>query len=167
MENEKLLVVGGGMASARFVEEQNSPAHGRYAIIRISEEPGLAYNRVLLRSALAGEISIGEIELRPARCVDFEDWLSVEADAVVFAVDVPPDAGLAQDAALTVIVYSDKAMSVYRKLIFRDDRLIGAVLIGNTNVAPDFIKFIRTGEKNMSSRRDELMFGAPVLKKVA
>jgi NAD(P)H-nitrite reductase large subunit len=132
----------------------------------ISEEPGLAYNRVLLRLALAGEISIGEIELRPARCVDFEDCLSVEADAVVFAVDAPPDAGLAQDSALTVIVYSDKAMSVYRKLIFRYDRLIGAVLIGNTNVAPDFIKFIRTGE-NMSARRDELMFGAPVQKKAA
>lgn len=404
MEKEKLLVVGGGMACARFVEELISRSPDRYAITMIGEEPRLAYNRVLLSSVLAGEISIGEIDLKPARfwtdagvaciagqkatridlaqrrvslddgralsysklvlatgshairlpiegadlpgvhtfrnmkdvaaltrlgaagrrvlvigggllgleaahglarlgagvtlahvvdrlmerqldaCgsdilrrmvekkgveillnanavairgesrvrrVDFEDGRSIEADAVVFAVGVRPNAGLAQDAGLTVnrgvvvddqlgasdpnvfaigecaehrgacyglvepayeqgrvlamrlaggggayrggvvstnlkvsgvrvfsagefmgdagarrLVYSDKAMGVYRKLILRNDRLTGAVLIGNTSGALDIVEFIRTGE-NMSARRDELMFGVPVVKKAA
>lgn len=404
MAKEKLLVVGGGMASARFVKELIALAPERYAITMIGDEPRLAYNRVLLSSVLAGELSIRDIDLEPARfwreagvellagrkatridlaqrrvsldggetlsysklvlatgshairlpiegaglpgvhtfrdvtdvaaltrlgaagrrvlvigggllgleaahglarlgarvtlahvvdrlmerqldaggaeilrCmvaaqgvdillnssvvairggdrvtrVDFEDGRSVEAEAVVFAVGIKPNASLARDAGLMVtrgvvvddglatsdrhvfaigecaehrgvcyglvepayqqgrvlaqrlagrdsaysgsvvstnlkvsgvrvfsageflggagarrLVYSDPAMGVYRKLIFRDDRLAGAVLIGDTRGGPDFLDLIRTGE-TVSASRDELMFGAPVVKKAA
>jgi hypothetical protein len=91
MEKEKLLVVGAGMASARFVEKPISLAPGRYAITMIGDVTGLADNPVLLSSAPNGEISIGEIYLRPARCVDVEDAPSVAADAVVFAVSTHCD----------------------------------------------------------------------------
>jgi nitrite reductase (NADH) large subunit len=62
---EKLVVVGAGMAATRFVEELISRAPDRYDILVIGEEPRLAYNRVLLSSVLAGDLSLDDIELKP------------------------------------------------------------------------------------------------------
>ena len=64
--SEPLLVIGNGMATARFVDELAIRALGRYAVAVIGEEPRLAYNRVLLSSVLAGEIAASDISLKPA-----------------------------------------------------------------------------------------------------
>src|SRR5882724_1031774 len=64
--SEPLVIVGNGMAAARLVDELAKVALGRYAIAVIGDEPRLAYNRVLLSSVLAGEITSQDIELRPA-----------------------------------------------------------------------------------------------------
>jgi nitrite reductase (NADH) large subunit len=66
--SEPLVVIGNGMAAARFVSELAEIALGRYAVAVIGEEPQLAYNRVLLSSLLAQEISPADIELKSA------DW---------------------------------------------------------------------------------------------
>ncbi len=66
--SEPLVVIGNGMAAARFVEELDATARGRFAVAVIGAEPHLAYNRVLLSSVLAGEVEPDEIELRNA------DW---------------------------------------------------------------------------------------------
>jgi nitrite reductase (NADH) large subunit len=65
--SEPLVIVGNGMAAARLCEELTERACGRYAIAVVGEEPQLAYNRVLLSSLLADEISAAEVELKPAR----------------------------------------------------------------------------------------------------
>ena len=65
--SEPLVIVGNGMAAARLVEELSKRALGRYSIAVIGEEPKLAYNRVLLSSVLAKEVSHSEIELKPAK----------------------------------------------------------------------------------------------------
>lgn len=65
--SEPLVIVGNGMAAARLREELTQRACGRYAIAVVGEEPRLAYNRVLLSSLLADEISAAEVELKPAR----------------------------------------------------------------------------------------------------
>lgn len=65
--SERLVIIGNGMAAARLVEELTARALGRYAIAVIGEEPRLAYNRVLLSSVLAKEVSDAEIELKPAQ----------------------------------------------------------------------------------------------------
>jgi nitrite reductase (NADH) large subunit len=65
--SEPLVIVGNGMAAMRLVETLTQRALGRYAIAVIGEEPRLPYNRVLLSSVLAQEVSRGEIELRPAQ----------------------------------------------------------------------------------------------------
>src|SRR5712691_1176650 len=65
--SEPLVVIGNGMAAARFVEELSARALGRYAIAIVGEEPRLAYNRILLSSLLAKEIAPADIELKPAR----------------------------------------------------------------------------------------------------
>ncbi|PPD17823.1 MAG: assimilatory nitrite reductase large subunit [Methylocystis sp.] len=64
---EKLVVVGAGMAATRFVEELTNRAPGRYDILVIGDEPRPAYNRVLLSSVLAGELSVDDIELKPSQ----------------------------------------------------------------------------------------------------
>jgi nitrite reductase (NADH) large subunit len=63
---EPLVVIGNGMAAARFVEELAKRALGRHAVAVIGEEPRLAYNRVLLSALLAREVGVSEIELKPA-----------------------------------------------------------------------------------------------------
>ena len=65
--SESLIVIGNGMAAARFVDELAQRALGRYAVAVIGEEPRLAYNRVLLSALLADEVGFDDIELRPAR----------------------------------------------------------------------------------------------------
>ena len=65
--SESLVIVGNGMAAARFVDELTTHAPGKYAIAVIGEEPVLAYNRVLLSSLLAGDVAERDIELKPSR----------------------------------------------------------------------------------------------------
>src|SRR5919107_515503 len=64
--SEPLVIVGNGMAALRLVEELGRRALGRYAIAVIGDEPRLAYNRVLLSSVLARDVSRNDIELRSA-----------------------------------------------------------------------------------------------------
>jgi nitrite reductase (NADH) large subunit len=65
--SEPLVIIGNGMAAMRLVDELAQRALGRYAIAVVGEEPRLAYNRVLLSSVLAQEISRSEIELKSAQ----------------------------------------------------------------------------------------------------
>jgi nitrite reductase (NADH) large subunit len=62
--SEPLVIVGNGMAAMRLIEELSQRALGRFAIAVIGDEPHLAYNRVLLSSVLAKEVSRGDIELK-------------------------------------------------------------------------------------------------------
>ncbi|PPC86486.1 MAG: assimilatory nitrite reductase large subunit, partial [Methylocystis sp.] len=59
------------------------------------------------------------------------------------------------------IVCKDPRMGIYRKLVVRDDRLVGAILAGDANGAADILDLIRSGA-NVSSICDELMFGPPM-----
>jgi nitrite reductase (NADH) large subunit len=63
--SEPLVVIGNGMAAARFADELSKRALGRYAVAVVGAEPRLAYNRVLLSSVLAGEVASSDIELKP------------------------------------------------------------------------------------------------------
>lgn len=74
---EKIVVVGAGMAATRFVEELTAAVPARYDILVIGEEPRLAYNRVLLSSALAGDVSLDDIALKTA------DWWRAEGVALL------------------------------------------------------------------------------------
>jgi len=65
--SEPLVVIGNGMAAARFADELSARALGRYAVAVVGAEPRLAYNRVLLSSVLAGEVASSDIELKPQR----------------------------------------------------------------------------------------------------
>jgi nitrite reductase (NADH) large subunit len=53
---ERLVVVGNGMASLRFLERLTEGSPGRYDVTCVGAEPTAAYNRVLLSSLLGGEV---------------------------------------------------------------------------------------------------------------
>ncbi|KQU02228.1 hypothetical protein ASG60_17140 [Methylobacterium sp. Leaf469] len=53
---DRLVVIGNGMASLRFLERLTERAPGRYDVCVVGAEPQAAYNRVLLSSLLGGEV---------------------------------------------------------------------------------------------------------------
>ena len=61
---ERLIVVGNGMVGLRLVEELLARAPDRYDLTVVGKEPRPAYNRVLLSSLLAGEVSDEDVRLR-------------------------------------------------------------------------------------------------------
>jgi nitrite reductase (NADH) large subunit len=65
-QRERLVIVGGGMAALKLLEETVALCPGRYEIVLVGKEPLPPYNRVLLSSLLAGEAQEVDIALRPA-----------------------------------------------------------------------------------------------------
>ncbi len=86
--SEPLVIIGNGMAAARLVDELGKRALGRYAIAVIGDEPRLAYNRVLLSSLLADEVTPADVELKPARWWR-DRGVTVRYGSRATAVDVP------------------------------------------------------------------------------
>jgi len=66
--------------------------------------------------------------------------------------------GKPEDADCEEIVMSDPFGGVYKKLVIRNDRLIGAVMYGDTVDGSWYFKLLRDGRK-VSDIRDCLMFG--------
>ena len=63
--SEPLVIVGQGMAGTKLADELCQRALGRYSIILVGAEPYRAYNRVLLSSLLAREMTVDDIQLKP------------------------------------------------------------------------------------------------------
>ncbi|NNM74044.1 FAD-dependent oxidoreductase [Enterovirga aerilata] len=61
---ERLVVVGNGMVSLRFLERLAEHAPGRYDVTVIGKEASPAYNRVLLSALLAGDVDLAGCVLR-------------------------------------------------------------------------------------------------------
>ena len=66
--------------------------------------------------------------------------------------------GKPEDADCEEIVMSDPFGGVYKKLVIRHDKLIGAVLYGDTVDGSWYFKLVRDGRK-IADIRDKLMFG--------
>ncbi len=66
--------------------------------------------------------------------------------------------GKPEDADCEEIVMSDPYGGVYKKLVIKDDKLIGACLYGDTVDGSWYFKLLRDGRK-ISDIRDKLMFG--------
>jgi len=77
LRRERLVVVGNGMAGLRFHEELVRRAPGRFDVTVVGAEPDPAYNRVLLSSLLAGDIGVGDVELKP------REWYAEHGVALV------------------------------------------------------------------------------------
>jgi nitrite reductase (NADH) large subunit len=100
---ERLVVVGNGMASLRFLERLTEGSPGRYDVTVVGAEPVAAYNRVLLSSLLGGEVDEAACAFRgldwyeshgirlitgaPATQVDRENALVVVGETHVLPFD--------------------------------------------------------------------------------
>lgn len=65
----------------------------------------------------------------------------------------------AHEGAQTIVL-RDRATGLYRKFVIRDGRLIGCVLVGDTQGALFYLRLIRSGQ-DISAIRSELPFGEP------
>jgi nitrite reductase (NADH) large subunit len=61
-------------------------------------------------------------------------------------------------AGTEALVLSDPGLKTYKKLVIANDRLVGAVLFGDTADGPWYLDLIRSGQ-SIDSMRDELVFG--------
>src|SRR5437588_2061411 len=105
--SEPLVVIGNGMAAARFADELSSRALGRYAVAVVGAEPRLAYNRVLLSSVLAGEVPSSDIELKP------QGWWRDRGITLRYGCRAT-----AIDTKTRTVMLADGAHLEYAKLVF-------------------------------------------------
>ena len=73
---------------------------------------------------------------------------------------------LGATAGADEIVLSDPGVGVYKKLVIANDRLIGAVLFGDTADGPWYLDLIRSGSP-VESLRDDLVFGRELATRAA
>jgi len=105
--SEPLVIIGQGMAATKLVEELSSRALGRYSIIVIGKEPYRAYNRVLLSSLLAGEISASDLELKSG------DWWRRQGVTNIYGRGVS-----AIDRLAKTVTLENGVSFAYEKLVF-------------------------------------------------
>jgi len=122
--SEPLVVIGNGMAAARLCEELLQRALGRYAIAVIGEEPRLAYNRVLLSSVLAGDVSASEIVLKSA------SWWRDRGVTLRYGA-----AATAADLATRTVTLADGKKFEFAKLVFATGSRAMRLPIAGTNLA--------------------------------
>ena len=100
----RLVVIGNGMAGARFVEELRARASDSFDVTVLGEEPHGGYNRIMLSGVLGGFRDAGEIVTHPpgwydgqrillrsgtrARAIDRERKTVTCADGEVVSYDV-------------------------------------------------------------------------------
>ena len=107
MEREPLLVIGNGMASARLVQELVARAPDRFAITVIGDEPGAAYNRIMLSSLLCADTEACDLPLKPA------DWWTASRVTVISGIAVT-----SVSHADRVVTLADGRRIAYSKLVF-------------------------------------------------
>ncbi|TFE71790.1 nitrite reductase large subunit NirB [Methylacidiphilum caldifontis] len=87
MKKEKLLVIGAGMASVRFLEELvEAGGTQKYEITLISKEKNIGYNRILLSSLLAGEVDFQGLDLKSPAWFQ-EKKITVKAGSEAVLID--------------------------------------------------------------------------------
>ncbi|HEX8664384.1 MAG TPA: FAD-dependent oxidoreductase, partial [Beijerinckiaceae bacterium] len=130
-------------------------AEGVHAVGECAEHRGTAYGLVepayeqaeVLARRLSGEAASYAGSLLATS-------LKVSGVPVVSAGDV------ADESDAEPMVFSDPAAGAYRKLMIRDGRLVGALLVGDVAEQGWYLDLIRSGEC-VESFRHALMFGRP------
>src|SRR5581483_4415847 len=76
----------------------------------------------------------------------------------VTGVDVFSAGSFANDKESEDIVFRDAARGIYKRIILKDNRVIGAVLYGDTGDGARLFQLLRNGD-DVSAERDTLIFG--------
>jgi len=150
------LVVNRGIVVDDGLE---TSAPGVYAVGECAEHRGIAYGLVepayeqtdvlARRLARANAIYEGSV---------LATSLKVSGVPVFSAGDVHDDDN--------IIVFTDPGTRTYRKLVVRDDRLAGALLMGDVAEGPWYLDLIRSGAP-VGRFRHQLMFGRAFAERLA
>jgi nitrite reductase (NADH) large subunit len=128
-------------------------AHGVFAIGECAEHRGQCYGLVEPAYEQAGVLA-RRLAARPA---DYTGTV-VATNLKVSGVDVFSAGDFLGRADSEEIVLHDPGVGVYRRLVIAQDRLVGAVLYGDTGDGPWYLDLIRSGQ-SIAGLRDDLAFG--------
>ena len=59
-----------------------------------------------------------------------------------------------------VVRFEDPTLGIYKKLVVKDNRLVGFILVGDTSESPRYLEMLRSG-KDLASTRKHLLFPPP------
>ena len=65
-----------------------------------------------------------------------------------------------RDTAMEIVRFEDAALGLYRKLVLKDGKLAGFILVGDTTDSPRYLDWLKTG-KDLSKTRRHLLFPPP------
>ncbi|MFB5673982.1 nitrite reductase large subunit NirB [Paenibacillus terreus] len=127
-----------------------------YAVGECAEHRGITYGLV---APLYEQGTVLAKRLAGMETAGYEGSVT-SAKLKVSGVDVF-SAGLFEDApGLRSLRYQDEIDEVYKKIVLKDDRLVGAVLFGDTTDGSSLFSLIKSGE-SVAGREKELLLGFP------
>lgn len=129
---------------------------GIYAVGECAEHRGIAYGLV------APLYEQGAVLAKRLAGVPTEGYAgSVTSTKLkVSGVDVFSAGQYTEQPGTKALRFQDETEGIYKKLVIREDKLIGAVLFGDTNDGAELFSMIKKGE-NIKGREKELLLGVP------
>jgi nitrite reductase (NADH) large subunit len=153
-----------GIATNRGVvvdDGLRTSVRGVYALGECAEHRGICYGLV--------EPAYEQARVLAARLTGSDDAYHgsvVATNLKVSGVNVFSAGEFLGDESTEEIIWSDPVMGVYKKLVLANDRLVGAVLVGDTRDAIWYVELMRAGA-DVSSLRDGLIFGKAIMERQA
>lgn len=128
-----------------------------FAVGECTEHRGVCYGLVaplmeqgrVLAAAITGNEGNG-----------FEGALSA-AKLKIMGVDVFSAGNAETPAGGEVITYEDSALGIYKRLVLKDHKLTGVVLVGDVDDSARYVDWLRRGE-DLSEKRRKLLFPDPM-----
>ncbi|HEV2273548.1 MAG TPA: nitrite reductase large subunit NirB [Acidobacteriaceae bacterium] len=148
------LRVNRGIVVDDFMETSHP---GIYAVGECVEHRGVCYGLVaplldqgkVLAAAITGNCAPGFAPAVPATKLKI---MGVE----VFSAGTWDEAS----AGGEVVRYEDPSLGVYKKLVVKENKLVGFILVGDTAESPRYLEMLRSG-KDLASIRKHLLFPPP------
>ncbi|MNB81727.1 Nitrite reductase [NAD(P)H] [compost metagenome] len=147
------LSVGRGVLVNDYLET-NVP--NVYAIGECAEHRGIAYGLV---APLYEQGAVLAKRLAGAETNGYEGSVT-STKLKVSGVDVFSAGRYEEPAGSRALRYQDEIDGVYKKLVIEDDKLIGAVLFGDTADGPQLFSLIKSGE-SIKGQEKSLLLGLP------
>lgn len=147
------LSVGRGVLVNDYLET-NVP--NVYAIGECAEHRGIAYGLV---APLYEQGAVLAKRLAGAETNGYEGSIT-STKLKVSGVDVFSAGRYEEPAGSRALRYQDEIDGVYKKLVIEDDKLIGAVLFGDTADGPQLFSLIKSGE-SIKGQEKSLLLGLP------
>lgn len=127
---------------------------GVYAVGECAEHRGIAYGLV---APLYEQGAVLAKRLANAETAGYEGSVT-STKLKVSGVDVFSAGSFVEEPGTRALRYQDEVDGVYKKIVMRDDKLVGAVLFGDTSDGASLFSILKKGE-SVKGREKELLLG--------